>query len=104
MPDGKITVPAPLIEPLNAAAAAPLPNCSVAPDATLHDPAQVPVQDPLSETNRTPLLACTEPVLLKTIEPPTPPPLVLVPPVFSNVPALLNVGEPPSHSIGLSFW
>src|SRR5215472_4347507 len=41
MPDGKITVPAPLIEPLNAAAVAPLPNCSVAPDATLHDPAQV---------------------------------------------------------------
>ena len=100
-----VTVPAPLIGPLNAAA--PLvgpPSCKVAPDATLHDPPQLPPQTPLSCSCSIPLLAITVPVLLNTIEPKTPPPLLFVPPVFSNVPALLNVGvPPPSNAMKVSF-
>jgi hypothetical protein len=50
------------------------------------------------DTNRIPLLPVTVPVLLKVIEAETPPPLLPVPPVFSNVPALLKTGiVPPSN-------
>ena len=103
MPVVNWTVPAPLIGPLNAAGVVPLPNCSVAVEATLHDPAHVPLHTPILDANKVPLLSVTVPVLLKVMEVEMPPPVLVVPPVFSNVPALLKTGvAPPSNWIAVS--
>src|SRR5580658_1686724 len=87
-----------------AAAVGPPPNSNVAPEAAVHDPAHVPLHTPTFDTDKIPLLSVTVPVLLKVMASLTPPPLVLVPPVFSNVPALLKIGTvPPSNWSRLSF-
>src|SRR5499433_435632 len=100
VPPEKFTVPAPLNPPLSANV--PDTNPKVAPEPTLHVPPQVPPQLPPPPKFSVPLLACTDPVLLKATGLFTP--LVPVPPVFSNTPPLLITWPtPPPLTIKLSF-
>jgi len=87
VPLAKLTVPAPLMFPLREGTEVPPSSTSPSPDAALHDPLDVPAR--LFRLN-TPELPRTFPVLVNagfTV-------VVPVPPVFSNVPALLNVPPP----------
>src|SRR5262245_21966605 len=70
----------------------PGPNVSVAPATTENDPLQAPPQVPPPLKLSVPPLALfwTDPVLLTA----TPIPDVPVPPLFLNVPALLNTPGP----------
>src|ERR1700756_3476245 len=85
----KFTVPAPLIAPL-------CPNTLLAkliaaPGPAVNIPEQVDPQFPPPVKDRVPLLPSTVPVLLKL----RPIVVVAAPPVFSNVPALLNTTAVP---------
>jgi hypothetical protein len=93
----KLAVPAPLIEDPALKSKVPLPvKAKVAAEATLNSPLWAPPLFKLS----VPLLAFTVPVLLNA----TPTDVVPVPPVFSNVPALLNTpGVTPCCTITSSF-
>src|SRR5262249_42062962 len=103
VPPEKFTVPAPLNAPLSANVTPALDaNLKVAPDPTLHVPPQVPPQLPPPPKLSVPLLACTDPVLLKATGLFTL--LVPVPPVFSNTPPLMITWPtPPPLTIKLSF-
>ena len=99
----KLTVPCPLIAPLSANVR--LENCSVAPLFTVQDPAHVLPHVPPPPKLSVPALAATVPVLLNAIGLFTVlvAAVVLVP-VFSNVPLLLNaVPVPPPFTIDVSF-
>jgi len=93
----KFTMPAPLNSPLTANVPAWKFKVPLAPGDQL--PAQVLPQLPPPNKVIVPLLTVTDPVLLNG----TFSVLLPVPPVFSNVPALLNTGVPPSELTILSF-
>src|SRR5579871_619851 len=73
-----------------------LPDIAMLPPFNSVDP---PVWVYELPSKSVPDLEMTVPELVKVIVLDSPPPLTPIPPVFSNVPALLKVGEPPSHSI-----
>jgi len=85
VPPAKLTVPAPLTDPLSAYV--PNVNPNVAPEPTAHEPPHVPAQLPPPTRFSVPAVTCTAPVLLNAIVLFTV--LVPVPPDFLNVPPLL---------------
>ena len=98
VPPLKLIVPTPLNGPL--IAYVPLGKFRLPPLAALKLPGQVEPQAPPALNDTMPLLPLTVPVLLNG----TPTVEVAVPPVFSKVPALLNVtAVPPPKTRALSF-
>jgi len=79
--------PAPPIAPPRLKVALPPPKLNVPPEATVKAPGSLP--PPVSAS--VPELAFTVPVLLNA----TPTEVVPVPPVFSKIPALLNIPGTP---------
>src|SRR5208337_3101805 len=98
MPASNSNVPAPVKAPLGLKV--PPPNSSVAPEPAAQEPLQVVQLLSPPVKSSVVVFAATLPELLNTI----PIVVVAVPPVFSNVPALLKAtAAPPPNCIKLSF-